>query len=60
MKIRAKANGNIIEASDEEAKELIASGIYEPIDDDGEVITKDSTGEPKRGRSKRRDMRPEE
>lgn len=33
MKIKAKANGNIIEAHDDAAKELIAAGIYEPVED---------------------------
>lgn len=29
MKIKAKANGNVIEAHEDAAKELIAAGIYE-------------------------------
>lgn len=33
MKIKAKANGNIIEAHDDAAKELIAAGIYEAVDE---------------------------
>jgi hypothetical protein len=34
MKIRAKTNGNILDLPDEQAQELLATGIYEP-DDDG-------------------------
>lgn len=33
MKIRALANGNVIEAHDDAAKELIAAGIYEAYDE---------------------------
>ena len=33
MRIRAKANGNVIEAHDDAAKELIAAGIYEATDE---------------------------
>lgn len=29
MKIKAKANGNVIDAHEDAAKELIAAGIYE-------------------------------
>jgi len=33
MKIRALANGNVIEAHDDAAKELIAAGIYEAYEE---------------------------
>lgn len=33
MKIRALANGNVIEAHEDAAKELIAAGIYEAYDE---------------------------
>jgi hypothetical protein len=33
MKIRALANGNVIEAHDDAAKELIEAGIYEKVSD---------------------------
>ncbi len=39
MKIKAKANGNVIEAHDDAAKELIAAGIYEPYDEKEEKRT---------------------
>jgi hypothetical protein len=32
MKIKAKANGNVIEADDEAARQLIEAGIYEAAD----------------------------
>ena len=32
MKIKAKANGNIVDVSDGEAEALLASGIYEPVE----------------------------
>ena len=31
MKLRAKANGNVIERGDEEARALLATGIYEEV-----------------------------
>jgi len=34
VRIRALANGNVIEASEEAAKELIEHGIYEQVSDD--------------------------
>lgn len=33
MKIRALANGDVIDVSEETAKELIDGGIYEPVDE---------------------------
>lgn len=36
MKIKAVANGNVIEAHDDAAKELIAAGIYEAYDEKAE------------------------
>jgi hypothetical protein len=33
MKIRALANGNVIEAHEDAAKILIENGIYEKVDD---------------------------
>lgn len=33
MKIRALANGNVIHADDEAAKQLIEAGTYEAVDD---------------------------
>ena len=33
MRIKAKANGNVIEAHEDAAKELIAAGIYEATDE---------------------------
>lgn len=33
MRIRALANGNVIEAHDDAAKELIEAGIYEKVSD---------------------------
>lgn len=32
MKIRAKANGNILDVSDGEAEPLLTAGIYELVD----------------------------
>lgn len=32
MKIRAKANGNVLELADGDAEALLATGIYEPLD----------------------------
>jgi hypothetical protein len=34
MRIRALANGNVIHADDEAAKQLIEAGIYEEVTDD--------------------------
>lgn len=31
MKIRAKANGNVLELADGDAEALLATGIYEPL-----------------------------
>ena len=56
MKLRAKANGNIIERDGDEAKALIAAGIYEEVDDDGSAVDQAAK---KRGQYKRRDMQAE-
>lgn len=68
MKVRAKANGNILDLSDEEGERHLAMGnppgsVFERIDEQGEVITKESSADPttpRGGRHKRRDMRAEE
>lgn len=44
MKIRAKANGDVIDLSDDTARELIEAGIYEPVD--AETSTPSTTVEP--------------
>lgn len=31
MQVRAVANGNVVEMSDEQASGLVAAGIYEPV-----------------------------
>jgi hypothetical protein len=36
MMIKAKANGNVIHADDEAAKQLIEAGIYEKYDEKAE------------------------
>jgi hypothetical protein len=38
MKIRAKANGDIIEVDEEAAKGLIEAGIYEAVDEEPPVV----------------------
>ena len=43
MKIRAKANGEVIDASEEAAKELIEAGVYEPVDEPADAPKKKST-----------------
>jgi hypothetical protein len=48
MKIKAVANGNVIEADDGAAKELIAAGIYEAYDEKDEKPKK--SAEPPKGR----------
>ena len=39
MKIKAVANGNVIEADDGAAEQLIAAGIYEKYDEKAEKKT---------------------
>jgi hypothetical protein len=39
MKIRAKANGEILETDDAAAKTLIDAGIYEPVTEPGTSTT---------------------
>jgi hypothetical protein len=53
MKIRARANGNILDVSDDEGKTLIELGIYEPVED---VKAED---DPSKRTYKRRDLKPE-
>lgn len=53
MKIRAKANGNIIEADDEAAKVLIAAGIYEAYDEKKDKAETADAGQPKRRKSQK-------
>jgi hypothetical protein len=60
MKLRAKANGNIIERDGEEAEALLAAGIYEKVE---EAVTSQPVGAPhnrRRGQYARRDMKAEE
>lgn len=57
MKIRALANGNVIEAHPDAAKELIAAGIYEAYDEKEEKrapkVKADDAGQTKRRKSQR-------
>lgn len=34
MRVRAVANGNVVDLDDEAARILIAAGIYEPVEDE--------------------------
>jgi hypothetical protein len=51
MKIRALANGNVIEAHEDAAKELIAAGIYEAVDEKKDKA--DDAGPAKRHKSRK-------
>jgi len=53
MKIRAKANGNILDLSEDEARPLVECGVYEVVDEPEAVAD-----EPKKGGRayKRRDV----
>lgn len=66
MRIRAKANGNVLDLPDDEAQPLVDTGIYEEIDESDELVTRDlrpegdaepSPKETRRGRYGRRDLR---
>lgn len=46
MKIRAKANGDVIDVSEETAKELIEAGIYDAVDAPKDAATKSTKVEP--------------
>jgi hypothetical protein len=49
MKIRAKANGNIVDVPDDDADALLVSGIYEPLDAPStEVAPLTTTDKPKK------------
>jgi hypothetical protein len=56
MKLRAKANDNIIERDGEEAEALIAGGLYEKVE---EAETDEQPANRKRAQYKRRDMKAE-
>ena len=59
MKVRAKANGNVLDLPDGEAEGLIAAGIYERMDDEP-TVTKEMSSQKAGARHKRKDMRAEE
>jgi hypothetical protein len=51
MKVRAKANGEVIDVSEEAATILLNAGIYEPVDTKVEPMGTDSMpGKPKRAK----------
>lgn len=54
MRIKAVANGNIIDAHPDAAKQLIEAGIYEAVDEDpkGNSTAPEKTEAPKRRRKK--------
>lgn len=65
MKIRAKANGNVLEMSAEEAQPLIDCGVFEKVEDpatEPAVSTENEEEEsPRKGRTyKRRDVKAED
>lgn len=58
MKLRAKANGNIIERDGEEAEALLAAGIYEKVDElEEQEKPAPAPANNRRGQYRRRDMR---
>lgn len=59
MKLRAKANGNIIERDGEEAEALLRAGVYEKVEEAETPKHDPPVGAPhnRRGRYNRRDMR---
>jgi hypothetical protein len=62
VKIRAKANGNVLDVSPEEAETLLATGIYERDESDDTVTTQPIESYQTRsqaGRHKRKDLRAE-
>lgn len=56
MKLRAIANGNVIERDDDEAQALLATGIYEKIEE-GEATPPAKPQNKAATNYKRRDMR---
>lgn len=65
MRIRAKANGNILEMSADEARPLIDSGIFEAAEEPAEeravpAESKDEEAPPKGRTYKRRDVKAED
>lgn len=59
MRIRAKANGNVLDVPEEQARQLIKAGIYEEVDAEADDSTDDAAKEPERRRYRRRDMNAE-
>ena len=59
MKVRAKANGNVLDLPDGEAEALVKAGIYERMDDEPSV-TKDVSAQKSGAKYKRKDMKAEE
>ena len=54
MRIRALANGNVIHADEDAAKQLIEAGIYEAYDEKAEPKAKaDDAGQTKRRKSQK-------
>lgn len=60
MKIRAKANGNILDMSAEEAQPLIDCGVYEAVEDMSAATPADDEVKPKGRKYQRRDLTAEE
>lgn len=50
MKLRAKANGNIVDVPDGEGEALLASGIYEPLEESTAVEPLTTASVPKQAK----------